>query len=229
MNPIFSCPIVLAPVGLLSISRLGFGEDKRVNVVYSPRKVLGDRDYPCLDPQHEDCLETDFQVSTCLERRGQASPALQLNGNSILDGILPSSIRMGLSSDTLGMMISKKGTCDHISGYQIDKSISLSVSSQEAGMVHEVSKGINAELGPYPFSVASHETIKSIDTVNEQVHASHYSGTSVISKSKKRLPKPIKKITLVLMTLGEDVLLNDIVLTNALTLVGRFGRRNYNS
>ena len=61
------------------------------------------------------------------------------------------------------------------------------------------------------------------------MHALHYSGSNGISKSKKRLLKPIKKINPVLMTWGEDVLLNDIVLTNALTLVGRFGRHNYNS
>ena len=67
-----------------------------------------------------------------------------------------------------------------------------------------------------------------MDPDNEHVHAPHYSGSNGTSRSKKRLPKPIKKINPVLMTLAEDVLLNDIVITNALTLVGRFGRRNYN-
>ena len=124
-------------------------------------------------------------------------------------------------------MKSEKDACDHISGYQIDKP-SLPISLQD-GMVQEVSKGIKAELGISPISDVNYETHKSMDPNNEHVHAPHYSSSIGTSKSKKRLPKAIKKINPVLMTLGEDVLLNDIVLTNALNLVGRFGRRNYNS
>ena len=46
----------------------------------------------------------------------------------------------------------------------------------------------------------------------------------------KRAYKPIKKfINPVLMTVGVDVALNDIVLTNEMTLVGRFGGRKFNS
>ena len=55
----------------------------------------------------------------------------------------------------------------------------------------------------------------------------HYSGLIGPSKPKRRIPKPIKTINPVLITLGEDVLFNDIVPTNAVTLVGRFGRRNF--
>ena len=59
---------------------------------------------------------------------------------SNLDGILPYSLRLGIHSDSLGMMNSEKGACDHIhkvSGFQVDKH--LSVSPQEAGMVQKVS------------------------------------------------------------------------------------------
>ena len=52
----------------------------------------------------------------------------------------------------------------------------------------------------------------------------------VLGSIKKRPHKPIRKLVkLVLMTVGEDVGLNDIVLTNAMTLVGRFGGRIFNS
>ena len=159
LNPLFSCPVVPAPVGHLSVSWMGFGEDKRVSVVYSPGKVLGDRDFPCLVSRHENCLENDIQVSTCLERSGQALPAL-------LDGSLPSSLSMGFPSDTLGLMHSEKGACDHISSFHIDKPISLPVSLQDAGMFQEVCKGMNAELGSSPVSDANHEIIKSMDFDN---------------------------------------------------------------
>ena len=147
-----------------------------------------------------------------------------------MDGILPSSLRLGLLSDTMGMMNSEKGACEHIhkfSGYQVDKP--LSVNLLEARMVQEVSKGMNTDLGFTSISDVNHESIKSMDSDNEHVHAPIFSVSKGLSKSKKRMPKSIKKINPVLMTLGEDVLLNDIVLTNALTLVGRFGRHNYNA
>ena len=60
LNPIHPCPAVSDPVGHMSISRMGFGEDKRVSVVYSPGNVMGDRDFSCLGSQHEDCSEYDF-------------------------------------------------------------------------------------------------------------------------------------------------------------------------
>ena len=50
LNPLFPCHIVSAPVGHMSVSRLGFGEDKSVYVVYSPGKVMGDRDFTCCGP-----------------------------------------------------------------------------------------------------------------------------------------------------------------------------------
>ena len=47
---------------------------------------------------------------------------------------------------------------------------------------------------------------------------------------KKCLSKTVKKTDQpVLLTVGEDVCLNDIVLTNAMTLVRRFGGRKFNS
>ena len=47
---------------------------------------------------------------------------------------------------------------------------------------------------------------------------------------KKRPSKLVKKTDQpVLLTAGEDVCLNDIVLTNAMTLVGRFGSRKFSS
>ena len=47
--------------------------------------------------------------------------------------------------------------------------------------------------------------------------------------TKKRSHKSIKKVKPILMTVGEDVSLNENVLTNALTLVGRFGGHKFNS
>ena len=41
----------------------------------------------------------------------------------------------------------------------------------------------------------------------------------------KRSKKPVHKVEIPLFVVGEDIALNDIVLTNALTLVGRFGGR----
>ena len=66
-------------------------------------------------------LGNHFQVSNCLGSRGQASPTLQLFGTSSLDGIMPSSLKLGLPLDSLGLLSSEKAACDHISGYQIDK------------------------------------------------------------------------------------------------------------
>ena len=60
LKPFYPCPVVSAPVGHLSVSRMGFGEDKRVSAVYSPGKVMGDRDFSCLGSQHEDYSEHDF-------------------------------------------------------------------------------------------------------------------------------------------------------------------------
>ena len=127
MNPLFSCPIVSAPEGHMSVSRLGFGEDKRVSVVYYPGKVLGDREFTCCGPQLEDCSEI-VQVATCMECRGQVSPDLQLNVIRNLDGILPSSLNLGIHSDSLGMMNSEKVAFDHIhkvSGFQAGKQFSV--------------------------------------------------------------------------------------------------------
>ena len=99
-------------------------------------------------------------------------PALQLNGNNIVDGILPSSLRLGPSSDSLGLMNSELGASEHlmVSGSQLDKSISLSVSLQEAGMVKGVSKGMNVDLEVNPTSDANYETNKSMDSDNENMH-----------------------------------------------------------
>ena len=66
-------------------------------------------------------LANHFQVSNCLGSRGLASPAFQLFGTSSLDGIMPSSLNLGLPLDSLGLLSSEKDACDHISGYQIDK------------------------------------------------------------------------------------------------------------
>ena len=144
LKPLYPCPIVIVPVGHMSVSRLGSGEDK-CSVVYSSGKFMGDRDLPVLDPQLEVCSEFDLQVSKCLESHGQAFPAHQSIGTSSLDGIMPSSLRLGLPLDSLGLMNSEKDACDHIFGYQIDKP-SLPV-LQVGGLAKEVSKGMNAELG----------------------------------------------------------------------------------
>ena len=55
LNPLFSCPIVSSPEGHMFVSRLGYGEDKHVSVVYSPGMFLGDREFSCCGPQIEDC------------------------------------------------------------------------------------------------------------------------------------------------------------------------------
>ena len=140
---------------------------------------------------------------------------------------MPSSLKTGFQSDTLGILNCEcMGASDIHKGssYQVDKIQILSNSLKSVGMDQEVSEGMNADLGFTPNSVENHVSIRSTDSDNEHVHAPHSSFSQGNSKSKKRQPKPIKKINPVLMTLGEDVLLNDIVLTNALTLVGRFGR-----
>ena len=41
----------------------------------------------------------------------------------------------------------------------------------------------------------------------------------------KRRKKPVCKVDIPLLVVGEDITSNEIVLTNALTLVGRFGGR----
>ena len=41
----------------------------------------------------------------------------------------------------------------------------------------------------------------------------------------KRKNKPVHKVELPLLVVGEDIALNKMVLTNALMLVGRFGGR----
>ena len=51
LKPFHPCPAVSSPMGQLSVSRLGFGEDKR-SVVYSPGNFLGDRDLPVLNPHY---------------------------------------------------------------------------------------------------------------------------------------------------------------------------------
>ena len=62
-----------------------------------------------------------------------------------------------------------------------------------------------------PVHVDGHSPLIELDTNCPIVH--------------KRKPKPVRKVALPLMVVGEDITLNDIVLTNALTLVGRFGGR----
>ena len=74
LSPISTCPVGSVPSGHLSCFRKGFGEDKQVSMIYSPAKVMGDRDLLCMGPLHEDfnpgCSEIgSFQVSSCLEGR----------------------------------------------------------------------------------------------------------------------------------------------------------------
>jgi len=283
-SPLFDCPVVSVPMGHLSVSRKGFGEELRLSAVFSSK--------------HEDCserfvnptshligdyvVERESLVSGSVESlvagpcgfgeslpvvkpvlEGFTSRAIEVvgagsdplypveipesiicpldprifktglcpasPGNSSLAGTLPSSLRMGSQLDTLGILNCEcKGACDRIlsgSDFQVDQGKCLSVGLKTVGMDHEVNKGLFADLGFTPNPDENHASIRSVDSDNDHGHAS----LSSFSKgtSKKWQPKPIKKISPVLMTLGEDILLNDIILTNALTLVGRFGRRNY--
>ena len=81
---------------------------------------------------------------------------------------------------------------------------------------------MKVDLGFTPNSDGNHVSIRSTDSNNEHVHAPSSYVCKGTSKSMKRQPKPIKKINPVLMTLREDVLLNDIVLTNTLTFTTTF-------
>ena len=72
LSPISACPVSSVSSGHLSCFRMGIGEDKRVSAIYSPAKVMGDRDLLCMGPMHEDynpgCSESgSFQASACLE------------------------------------------------------------------------------------------------------------------------------------------------------------------
>ena len=107
LNPLPSCPVAFVPLGHLACSQKNFGEDKCVPMVYSPGKVLGIRDYLCLGPKDVDCSDLGYQVSNCLEKCGHFSLTSQSTGNSILNGDVPPSLRLGLQSDFLGLM-----TCD---------------------------------------------------------------------------------------------------------------------
>ena len=51
-SPLSACPFVSSPMGHLSCSRLGSGEESRLSAFYSPL--------------WEDCLEIGCQVSSCL-------------------------------------------------------------------------------------------------------------------------------------------------------------------
>ena len=81
LSPLYACPIGSIPMGHLSCFQNGFGEDKRVSAIYSPVKVMGDRDLLCMGPKHEDCSNIGFQVSSCLDggvkRGGQFKPTSQ--------------------------------------------------------------------------------------------------------------------------------------------------------
>ena len=64
-SPFSTFPFVSAPMGHLSCSRKGLGQDIRLSVVYSPKQ--------------EDCLEIGFQVPSCLDgglkRGGYVNPS----------------------------------------------------------------------------------------------------------------------------------------------------------
>ena len=72
LSPLSAGPVDSVPSGHLSCFRKGFGEDKRVSAIYSPAKVMGDRDLLSMGPMHEDfnpgCSEIgSFHVSSCLD------------------------------------------------------------------------------------------------------------------------------------------------------------------
>ena len=237
LNPILPYPVVSVPSGRPTVSRLNLGEDLSAAGDYPSRMDLGLRNVSSLNSQMTgNCflvedesqpseLDLQCQVSQCLGGCGKPSIACQMLGTSCLDGIFHSSPKLDHPLDSMGLQQSEKNACEHFYDYQNDKP-SLPV-IQVDGMVQEVCK--NAELEIASFSDVNYKPLKSMDLENEFEPEPHYSGSIGPSKPKKRILKPIKKINPVLMTLGEDVLLNDIVLTNALTLVGRFGRRNYNA
>ena len=152
-------------------------------------------------------LDTHCHASLCLRGCENPLPAGQMPGTSCLDGILHSSPKQGHLLDSLGFKHCEKA-CGHILDYQTDKP--CYPVSQVEGMVLEDCK--NADLGIASFSdVKSH---KSLDPVNELVFdynfqpldpdSEHrYSGQFGSSKPKRRIPKPIKQIKPVLMTLGK--------------------------
>ena len=68
---------------------------------------------------------------------------------------MPPSLRLDLQSDFLGMMTCDLGISDHnqnVSGFQVDKSNSLSTNILVVGKVQVVNTGLNAQMGFNPIS-----------------------------------------------------------------------------
>ena len=136
-------------------------------------------------------LDAHCHTSLCLGGCENPLPTGQMRGTNCLDGILHSSPKQSHLLDSMGFQSCEKA-CGHSFNYHSDKP-------------------------SYPVTQAEGMVQESMDP--DELDSEHrYSGHIGPSKPKKRIPKPIKKINPVLMTLGEDVLLNDIVLTNVVTL-----------
>ena len=183
-----------------SLSRMGLG---RRDVSFPSSQMPGIKVLDENKP-HQSDLDPLCQDSNHLGNCGNLSPACR-TGNNCEIGHFLASPSLDYPLESFGNVKISDGLSsksDKIPGFQVNE------------MVQKVCK--SAELG-------SSLSAGSMDPVNEPF----YSVSS--GKPKKRIPKPIKKTNPVLMTLGEDVLLNDIVFTNAVTLVGRFGNRNFNS
>ena len=146
-------------------------------------------------------------------------------GSSLLTGNLLSSLRLGTHSDSLvNLQIDFKGAnvCYPLETSNLAEPRECSLVSPKAGGM-DLGEGLNPDLGHSSKPVFIQGSIRSQASDSYPVFESP-SFRKGNPKVIKRQPKPIKKISPVLMTLGEDIHLNDIVLTNALTLVGRFGR-----
>ena len=92
--------------------------------------------------------------------------------------------------------------------------------------------GVDASLNPSTFSQLGDVdtgTSGGFSTPFEAVNKDLLNQSFVLKKGYgKRISKCVRKMDKpLLLVVGEDVPLNKIVLTNALTLVGRFGGRNF--